>query len=318
MDRELHDSLSRAAEAARLRDCLRAQRDTLASSLAIEKPRLTALGSKLDRERKDVERLEGISLQRLAAAIAGNRDDALVVERQEAAIAELRYAEHSRLVTTMMTELDAIDRRIAELGDVDAIHLEAMEAKGRMLMALGDEPGRLVAALVEQFTYACAMDRELGEARDCGAALYQQLTATMFNLRTALETTTSELLAGGPLTTAFKYDAVKRASRHMQWSRILLERFHKELSDVARGLSPHAPYDVLTIRALPGPTFGGYMWGGILDGAVRGRLKHIGRTLGSVRQEVRRCTDDVARALEDTRRARQELWTRLYAVISAA
>lgn len=317
MYRELHDSLSRAAEATRLRNCLRAQRDTLASSLAIEKPRLTALGSQLDRERKDVERLEGISLQRLAAALAGSRDDALVVERQEAAIAELRYAEHSRLVTTMMTELDAIDRRIAELGDVDAIHLEAMEAKGRMLMAHGGEHGRLVAALVEQFTYACAMERELGEARDCGVALHQVLTTAMSNLRAALETSAWELMAGGPLTAASKHDALRRASRDMQWSRILLERFHKELADAARGLSPHAPYNVLTIRELPGPTIIDYMWGGIVDAAVRGKLNHIGRALDSVRHEVRRCTDEVARAFEDTRRARQELWTRLYAVIGA-
>jgi hypothetical protein len=316
MYRQLHDSLSRAAEAARLRDCLRAQRETLAAGLAVERARLTALGSQLDRERKDVERLEGISLERVAAAFAGDREDRLAKERREAVSAELRYAEHSELVAEMITELDAIDRRIAELGDVDALHLAAMDEKARMLVARGDEHGRLVAGLVEQFWQACAMDRELREALACGNELWKHLTAAMSNLAAALRNDSWDVI-GGHLAAAAKHDAIKRAARGMQSCRILLARFHEELTDVGRGLSSEAPYQVLSIRRLPGPSFFDSGWGGIYDAEIRGELKHVGRALGFVRYEVQRCAGEVAQALQATQRARQELWARLYEAIRA-
>jgi len=309
MYQELHDSLSRAAEAARLRDCLRAQRETLASGLAVEQARLTTLSSQLDRERKDVDRLEGISFQRLAAALSGDREERLAKERPEAVRAELCYAEQNELVGKMTTELDAIDGRIAELGDVDALHLAAMDAKARMLTAQGDEHGRHVAGLAEQFWWACAMDRELREALDCGNELWRRLTAAMSYVARALKIRRNSSRHAG----AGRNTALREALRCMQDCRILLARFHAELADAGRGLAPDVPYRILSIRALPGYS----MWGMIDDDETRAKLEHVGRALGFVRHEVHRCVGEVAQAVQQTQHARQELWAQLYAAIRA-
>ena len=107
----------------------------------------------------------------------------------------------------------------------------------------------------------------------------------MSNLATALRNDGWDVV-GGHFTAATKHDAIKRAVRCMQGCRILLARFHKELADAGRGLSPEAPYQVLSIRVLPGPSFFDAGWGGIYDAETRGELKHVGRALGFVRHEV--------------------------------
>src|SRR5262245_45929108 len=149
MYRTLHEDLSQAAEALQLRNALRAQHEALTARLQTERTRHETLEEELRRERKDVARLEGISFQRLFALLGGEIEARLESEREEAGVAELRYVEQEQLLAALRAALDTLDRRVAELGDVDARYHEALAAKGRALVERGDDHGRLVLALAE-------------------------------------------------------------------------------------------------------------------------------------------------------------------------
>jgi hypothetical protein len=235
MYRTLHeDDLSRAAEAVRLRDALRARREVLAQRLDPERARHEELAIQLRRERKDVARLEGISLQRLLAVLGGSLSERLGREREEASVAELRFAEQDQHVTALQSELDGVEQRLAELGDVDAGYREALEAKRRLLVGQDDEHGRRVLALMQEHAHACSMRPELREAIDWG----KRLGTILFDVERAAANAESNGRwdrpgrGGGLIASMFKHGWLDEVEQLLDASDYVIERFHKELADV--------------------------------------------------------------------------------------
>jgi hypothetical protein len=226
------DELSRAAEAVRLRDALRARRDVLAQRLDPERARHEELASQLRRERKDVARLEGISLQRLLAVLGGSLGERLGREREEASMAELRFAEQDQHVAALQSELDGVEQRLAELGDVDASYREALEAKRRLLVGQDDEHGRRVLALMQEHAHACSMRPELRQAIDWG----KRLATILFDVERAAANAESngrwDRRQGGLISSMFKHGWLDEVEQLLDASEYVIERFHKELADV--------------------------------------------------------------------------------------
>jgi hypothetical protein len=311
MYRDLHDSLSHAAELVRLRSVLQEQHTMLQSRHAAERDQLAALYEQLEKERSDVARLEGLTLSRLVATVEGSRDDRLAEERREALLAEQRHSDQALLVVTLESQIQEIARRIAELGDVDAIHRQAMETKGRMLMEQGDQHGRLVGGLVEQFSNTCAWDRELVEAIACGNRLTQVLEEAADHIERGLRR--------GYAST--RHESLADASASMRSARVILESFHKELADVGRGLPSHLAFHVLATdvhpnrqeRAIDERNSASYE--GNFELVNQHWVKHTARGLEIVRAEVRGCMNDLHGALAEVHRVRQGLWDRLQGAI---
>lgn len=230
MYRMLSDDLSRAAEVVRLRGTLRAQHEAVAQRLATERARHARLADKLRREQKDVACLEGISFQRLFARLDGELDSRLEREREEAIVAELRFVEQDQRVGALRAKLDGLDRRISELGDVDALYHEALETKGRLLVERDDDHGRLVLSLAEQHAKACADRRELREAIECGGELARLLAEAARIIDQEIFDT---CLAGRhSFVTAARNGKLDEAIRLINEAQGVFERFRKELSEV--------------------------------------------------------------------------------------
>lgn len=317
MYRQLHDALSHAAEAMHARDRLRAQREATAGRLGIETRRHAELRAKLEAERKDVARLEKLSLARLLESIAGRLEPTLEEERRQADVAELSFVEQSRLVEALTMEQTEIDRRIAELGDVDGIHRQAMDAKARALIERGDEHGRLVLELSQQLAYHSALGVELREAIEHGQALATALASAARELHRAVRIGTTDIWIGGSLTTADKHYVLDQASRHMQQAALLLELYRKELADVGRGLAPRAPFLAAGASTSRGDRLVEHLFGALANAEVQTRIKAIARGVAFVCYEVHQSLEELRRAYDEGHREWQAVRARLAAAIGA-
>lgn len=317
MYRELHDALSHAAEAMHARDRLRVQREATAARLGAENRRHAELRAKLEAERKDVARLETLSLARMLASIAGRLEPTLEEERRQADVAELSFVEQTRLVEALTMELAEIDRRIAALGDVDELHHRAMDAKARALIERGDEHGRLVLELSQRYAHLSAMGVELREALEHGQALATALASAARTLHQAVSIGTTDIWIGGSLTTADKHYVLDQASRHMQQASLLFELYRKELADVGRGLAPRAPFLAAGASPSRGDRLMEHLFGVFANLDVQARIKATARGVAFVCHEVHQSLEELRRAYDEGHREWQAVRTRLVAAIAA-
>src|SRR5262245_37166616 len=86
-------------------------------------------------EMRDVERLEGLSLTRIVAALRGARDDELARERAEAEAARYRVAEAQARLEAVQRESDVARVQLARLGAAPARFAEVLDEKERHLTA---------------------------------------------------------------------------------------------------------------------------------------------------------------------------------------
>jgi hypothetical protein len=311
MYRQLHDELSHATEALRQRDRLRAQREALTARFQSERELHIELSTRLHAERKDVARLEGISFQRLFATLGGTLDEGLEKERQEAHLAELRFVEQDQLLAALQTEVDAIDRRIDALGDVDERQRLALDAKGRMLVERGDAHGRLVLELSGRVSEIDTVGRELDEAIASGHVLAQRLAAAATALDSAASYGRWDIMGGGFLATMAKHGKLDEASHHIQASRVSLAQFRKEMSDVQVEAFIEPAQSPLV-------AFADIVFDGLLvDILVQNRIHQTAARVATTRFQVDRCIEGLVRAAEDNHRQRVEWAAQLEQAIAA-
>lgn len=309
MYRALHDELSHVAEVVRLRQVLRAQYEAVAARLDVEAPRQRRLAARFRAERRDVARLEGISFQRLLAVLGRDLDRKLDKEQAEAAAAELQLMEQDQLVAALRTELDDIDRRIAELGDVDALYREALEAKGRMLVERDDDHGRMVLAIAEQHSETCATRREIREAIECGDELARILGDAARALDAARDASNASL-GSFAVRRGMTVAALNEASRFVNAALAVFERFRTELSEVEGMALAETDADV------EGDERRSWL-DGLIDSLIDSTLENLTGNVAELREEVRLRLVRLTELEAETEERRREQRKRLEELIHA-
>ena len=234
MSDELEQRLTAGAHAVRERE--------LAGRRAAE---LTARGeelsSELDRLREqyavgqhEVERLEGRSLARVLASLAGSRDDKLARERAEAQAARYRVAQAVDRLEAVRRERDQAARRSAQLADAPAEYEAALAARERFLLAGPRDPraGRLLALAAERGRLS-AQIKEEGEAAAAAAAALEALDAVRQSLDSAAGWSTYDTwFGGGIVASSVKHTRMDEAADAAATADRQLAVLRSELADV--------------------------------------------------------------------------------------
>jgi hypothetical protein len=133
---------ARIAEATgrlRERDRLASRLTELDRALAEREAAVSALVATADQENRDVARLEGLTLDRVLAALRGSRDDDLARERAEADAAAYRLADERARRDLVLRERDGIQARHRSLSAAEG---RARGCAGRQGGAPAVGPGR--------------------------------------------------------------------------------------------------------------------------------------------------------------------------------
>lgn len=202
------------------------------------KKELDRCRSALAKERGDVDRLKGLTLTALMAALSGDKAERLEKEEREACAASLRYETAKRQLDEVRQDMAFRRGRIAANRDVGERYERLLREKSA---ARGDcEELRRLEQRMEELT---ARRRELREAVFAGEAVNGRLQAVASALDEAAGWSTYDLLGGGLLADAVKYSHLDTAEKEFQQLQSELRRYQAELADVTIDGELNIPVD---------------------------------------------------------------------------
>lgn len=283
MINDLNQRLARVAEQRARLEKLRRQVAELETEYRQAGASAEQLRQQLIKEKRDVERLEGISLTGLLAAFFGSRDELLRRERQEAVTAQLRYDEARVRAERLGAELARAQQEIAGLGQVEAEYHRLLAEKERQMRASHGWGARQLHELEQREQSAQRHLKELDEAQRAGMEADGALARVAGSLNAAGNWGAFDILGGGWLATAAKHSRIDEAKGALYHAQEALARFRRELKDVQASLQ------LPEIANLDGFTrFADFFFDGLFaDIYVQNRINESLRSVERSRKQVR-------------------------------
>ena len=186
----------------------------------------------MNKEQKDVERLEKGGLVSLFYEVLGKKGQQLEKEKQEAYAARMKY-------DTALQEQEAVESRlrstVEELRSLKASEAEYEYLLNALLTEIknsGDHRKGEVLRMEQQIGDHQAVIRELSEAIAAGSEVLSAVQDVEGHLRDAEGWSTWDLFGGGLLADIAKHEALDAAQRSVDRLQVKLRSFQTELVDV--------------------------------------------------------------------------------------
>lgn len=221
----------------------------------------------MQREKSDVDRLEGRSLTAFFYNVVGKMDEKLDTERREYYAARVKYDACRRELEAVEQDIEATEEDLGDLADCEERYARALDAK-----RLAIEEARLpvsedLLSIEHQLNHLLHQERELEEAIAAGTAALMTLAELMQQLESAKDMATFDMLGGGLLVDLSKHSKLDDAQKTVEQLQVQLQRFNKELSDVT--IRSH-----IQVRIDGMLKFADFFFDGLLaDAAVREQIK---------------------------------------------
>jgi hypothetical protein len=273
IDQEIQQTKEKLAEERRIRRQLAGTR----RSLVKERQALKQLEDQLQKEQRDVEKLEGLSLTGLFYTVLGSKEEQEQKERQEHLAARLKYARRQYSVNALLAETADLQTRLEQLAGIEQRYEALLKQKEDLLAGQPDSAQQLLL-LSDKIAEVRLMRREFAEAIQAG----EQAISGLKRVRDAMQSASSwgvwDMLGGGLIATAVKHSRIDDARAEAYQVQELLRRFRRELADI----------DALSREVLTGidgfETFADFFLDGLIfDWIVQSK---IDRSLQNTRQMI--------------------------------
>lgn len=249
------------------------------------------------RERKDVERLSGLSLGALFYTLLGTKGAKLGREEAEMLQAKLNYEEAADTVADMEAELADLQRRLRELRFVEDDIRRLLDEKSALMASTYPELAAKLQELADRKAEMQADCKELDEAISAGRKVLSALSRAEEKLDSAYGWGAFDMIGGGLIATAVKHSRIDAARSAIHDAQNALRRFQTELQDVERDL--HLQIDIGNML-----TFADFFFDGlIVDWMVQGRISESLKQIADKRKHISRIVDD----LDNARRRAEEI-----------
>lgn len=283
---ELNQRLVELKELQRHRRKLQNHLESALDRLEGERARLADLEAVLNKEGRDIQRLENLSLAGLFYTILGSKEEQLQKERQEHLVAKLKRDQCRHAVDSLSREVEGLREQLSGLEDVDVRYQSVLAQKEDFLSHSDDERARHLVALSEQLADAQSEAREVREAVEAGRAAQAGLNHVVDALQSASNWGVWDVFGGGLLATAAKHSRMDEARDAAHQVQDLLRRFQRELADLGSGA------DAIIAEVGSFETFADYFFDGlIVDWIVQSK---IDRSLSNARAVYGRVVDVLA------------------------
>ena len=193
---------------------------------------LTELRRLLDRERADVEQLEGLSFTALLWTVLRRKEERREKEQSELATVQLKHDAAAAEVHGLQAEREQLSSELAGLADVDSAYAELVARKEQLLLELGDERGQQLLEMSELGSRLRAESKELEEAENAGESAERAVREVLRALEAAAGWGQWDLWAGGDMvSSSIKHSRLDDAKHAAQTANTKLDRFRRELQD---------------------------------------------------------------------------------------
>lgn len=231
-----------------------------------EKDKANHLYLQLKKEKKDVSRLEKISLTNIFFTIMGKKLEKLDKEQQEVIAAELKYKEAAETIIDLENELKELRMMLQTVVNAEVEYKSLLDEKERLIHDKHSALSRELYDLSEQETSIRSYLKEYEEAIQAGLASLSALQRAIHSLDKAKGWSTWDMFGGGMLTTAIKHSHLDDARKQIHYAQNQLRLFQEELLDIEN----HFEIKMEIGNFL---TFADYFFDGIIvDWVVHGKI----------------------------------------------
>ena len=228
LQQELEEVLLRRARANRLQTLLQ----STGSDLRRRETELSELRTQLDRERADVEQLEGLSFTTLLWTVLQRKDERRAKEQAELAAAQMKHDAAAADVQSLQAEQAQLSSELAGLTDLDSTYASLIARKEQLLLELGDERARTLLEMSDLVPRLRAEIKELEEATSAGESAERAVSEVLRALESAAGWGKWDLWAGGDVvSSSIKHSRLDDAKQAAQAANTQLDRFRRELQD---------------------------------------------------------------------------------------
>jgi hypothetical protein len=194
------------------------------------------LDARLHREERDVERLDGLTVDSLLARLRGSLADDRQHREAERDAVRYQLADLHAQADLVRAERDGDCARLAELVDAAAALDEALAAKERHLRGSDDPKAAQLLTMAEERGRLVAETREIDEAVRAAHDAAQALWVATERLSSAGSWSTYDTwLGGGMIGSMVKHDRIDEAQRAASYAESRLAVLRGELADVGFG-----------------------------------------------------------------------------------
>jgi hypothetical protein len=263
-------------------------------TLAGHGERVSELNARMHQEERDVERLEGLTIDSVLARLKGSFADDL--QRQQAERDAIRYqlAEVQAQLHLVLRERERDNDRLAGHAGAARALEEALLAKERFLQDSGDAKAAELLALAEQRGRLVAETREIDEAISAAHDAVQALWVATERLGSAGSWSTYDTwFGGGVIGSIVKHDRLDQAQQAASYAESRLAVLRSELADVGVGRELASELSLDRTTRFVDIWFDNI----ITDLAVGHRISRAKETVGSAGRAV----NSIAQRLHDRR-----------------
>ncbi|GAB3409251.1 hypothetical protein [Flindersiella endophytica] len=231
---QARERLHRAEHLQRLQATHMQQRDTLRAEVA-ELERL------VDKEKRDVERLQRTSLASIFSSIRGDKADRLTREQAQADDAFVRLEGHRTRLAQMELRMQAVQVELADLHGAAEDYQGALKAKEDSVQDAGGPMAAELTQIAGELGDLLAGRREHDEAVAAGTQAEHVAQAMLERLTDAKHTSTYDMFGGELFTDMIERGQLRDAER-LGWElQQHLDQFSAELKDVGVVADPKVP-----------------------------------------------------------------------------
>ncbi|MBL4771291.1 MAG: hypothetical protein JKY61_09145 [Planctomycetes bacterium] len=278
--------------AAREKASARLRRDKAELSLKLDE--MEEWEARVAKERKDVDKLEGLSLSALFHTLLSNKTEKLQVERQELLRAQLKWDQCRNHVSRLKADVDQWSGEMQASAGVEAALEEVLRQKEALLVGEDGDYAEQLGVMAEQIADVRTLLRELGEAMAAGSRARKSLQGIIKSLKSAKGWGAYDMLGGGLIATAVKHSHLGEAKGAMEDTVYNLRTFQEELKDVKLDTT-------VTLELSTFNKFGDFLLDGLIfDWVVQSKIhKSLGsceRAHNSVASILRKLERDISTA----------------------
>lgn len=199
-------------------------KEAYASSKKIEK--------QLDKENRDIEKLEKLSVKKLFHKVLGNKEEQLEKERQDFLEVSLKYNEHKKTIELLEFELGVLEGKIAGIPNLKKEVTKLKRLREKELVQTTGKLGKELRSVISDSDSLVLGLKEYEEAMVVGDNILNHLRAVLESLKQAKNWGVWKHASRGHSSSYNQRNAIDRARQLIYKSQHLMNLFKKELKDI--------------------------------------------------------------------------------------
>jgi len=238
------------------------------------------LYKQLQKEEKDVKKLEGMSFSNFINTILGTKWEKLDEEKKELLSAKLKYDAICDELNELISDIEKVKANISKLGNLDYEYKKLIREKEELLKYVDDEVAAKLERITEEESLLMHRKKELEEAISAGNELLYSLDRIEKSLKSAGNWGMWDIFGGDMIATMVKHSKLDSAKCEISRAQSLFMKFHRELNDVGG-------YIDIQLNIGSFLTFADYFFDGLFsDLAVQSRIRDAENRVMDARYKV--------------------------------